>query len=76
MKILNILLTVFLYVVCIGFTSDCYLAWLSAYESATKQYNQNMAHCESATWASLCRKETNKIYDNSLETAGDAYYDC
>lgn len=76
MKVFNVIITGFLSLLLTSFTTDCYLNWLNAYESATEKYNENMIHCENATWSSLCRKEAEKIYSNTLESAGDTFYDC
>lgn len=58
----------------------CYDAWISAYNTATGDYNTtdcwDLYGGEGPIAVQLCNIETEAIYDNALNTAGTNYINC
>ena len=72
----KIIFTVF---IAITLSASCYSSWIYAYNSATDNYDDDLAHCNNTAgiWAiNMCTNEAEAAYDKALWDAGNEYIAC
>ena len=78
MKKITIIIALFL-VPLFAFSISCYEQWLSNYDSAMQQYEEDMAYCQNRGFDSMsfrCAGFAKYDLEQSLNKAADTYYRC
>lgn len=56
--------------------ASCYQQWNDAFESATAEYDRDVARCSTAVSRSLCMRNADASYGHALWSAGNDYINC